>query len=420
MRLRRPPIFYGWRVVVAGAVCLFTAYGFGFYPLTVAFKDIQAEFEVSRGILSGAIAIFGIITAIGFLLAGRFCDKFGAPRVMRVSVPLVGLGIVLVGLTHNVVQLYAAFAIYSIGLSGVSLVPINVLVSTWFGDKRGRAVGLLSAGVSLGGFGGPLVSGFLLTRFGWRSMFWVLGLAAWGLLVPLVLWTMKTPVRSANSGAAGVGRTSANTRTATLPFGGSFTLRRALGTHTFWLQAPALFLVSSVWVGVLSHTPNFLRDGGLSPSQAALGLGLTSAMGIWTKPLSGFLSDRLSRVALFVGFLLFQAGGVYLLARMQGGASAFLALIILGIGGGGAVPLRPLLTSQFFGNRQFGAVFGALEFAYALGGAAGPLVAGWVYDRTGSYSIAFLLFFAAYVVAIGSYCIAYYVRPKSKVELRHA
>lgn len=386
--------------------------------MTVAFKDIQAEFEVSRTILSGIIAIFGIITAIGFLLAGRFCDRFGAPRVMRFSVPLVGLGIVLVGLTQNVVQLYVAFAIYSVGLSGVSLVPINVLVSTWFGDKRGRAVGLLSAGVSLGGFGGPLVSGFLLTLFGWRPMFWVLGLTAWGLLIPLVAWIMKTPVRTANSGAAGVDRATTNTRTAALPFGGSFTLRQVLGTHTFWLQASALFLVSSVWVGVLSHTPNLLRDGGLSPSQAALGLGLTSAMGIWAKPLSGFLSDRLSRVALFVGFLLFQAAGVFLLTRMQSDASAFLALIILGIGGGGAVPLRPLLTSQFFGNQQFGAVFGALEFAYALGGAAGPLVAGWVYDQTGSYLVAFLLFLAAYVVAIGSYCIAYYLRPKSTVAVQ--
>ncbi|MBF8264348.1 MAG: major facilitator superfamily MFS 1 [Dehalococcoidia bacterium] len=416
---RKPQKYYGWWVVVASAVCLFTAYGFGFYPLTVAFKDIQGEFEVSRGMLSGAIAIFGIITAIGFLFAGRFCDKFGAPRVMRVSVPLVGLGIILVGLTQNVVQLYAAFAIYSVGLSGVSLVPINVLVSMWFGDKRGRAVGLLSAGVSLGGFGGPLVSSFLLTRFGWRPMFWVLGLAAWGLLVPLVVWIMKTPPRATNSGTACVDPSSINTKIRSFSFGASFTLRQALGTSTFWLQSSALFLVSSVWVAVLSHTPNLLRDGGLSPGRAALGLGLASAMGIWAKPLSGFLSDRLSRVGLFLGFVLFQAVGVFLLTRAQGGASAFLALIILGIGGGGAVPLRPLLTSQFFGNLQFGAVFGALELAYALGGAIGPLVAGWVYDQTGSYLMAFFLFLAAYVVAIGSYCIAYYTRPKSKVAVQN-
>lgn len=381
----------------------------------MAFKDIQADFGVNRAILSGAIAIFGIITAIGFLLAGRFCDKFGAPCVMRVSVPLVGLGIVLVGLAQNVVQLYAAFAIYSIGLSGVSLVPINVLVSTWFGDRRGRAVGLLSAGVSLGGFGGPLFSGFLLTRFGWRPTFWILGLAAWGLLIPLVAWIMKSPPRATDSETARVSRVATSTEAAAISFQRSFTLRQALGTSTFWLQALALFLVSSVWVGVLSHTPNLLRDGGLSPSRAALGLGLASAMGIWAKPLSGLLSDRLSRVVLFVGFLLFQAAGVFLLTRLQGPASVYLALVILGIGGGGAVPLRPLLTSQFFGNRQFGAVFGALEFAYALGGAIGPLVAGWVYDQTGSYLMAFLLFMAAYVVAIGSYLVAYYLRPKSKV-----
>ena len=330
---------------------------------------------------------------------------------MKWSAPIVGLGIILVGYTHSLWQLYAAYTVISIGVSGVSLVSVNVLVSRWFGEKRGQAVGWLSTGVSLGGFGGPLAAGFLLTNFGWRTVFIILGLSAWALLLPILIWMVKdAPLVESRDKVNAL--FSPGLEAQASPTYLSFTLRQALGTITFWLQALALLLVSSAWVGIVTHSVNFLRDRGMSPGGAALGLGLTSAMGMWAKPLSGYLSDRLSRIALFVGFLLFQAAGVFLITRMQGEMSAYLALVVLGIGGGGAVPLRPLLTSQFFGSLQFGALFGALELAYGLGATVGPLLAGWVFDQTGNYTPAFYLFLGAYGLAITSFLLAYYLRPR--------
>ena len=173
-----PPghVFYGWTVVTAAGLILFMAYGTQ-YAFGVFFAALVEEFGWSRASVSGVFSLYAAVYSGFALVAGRLTDRWGPRTVIAIGGALLGAGLVAMSRVGALWQPYLLYGtIAALGMS-TAYVPCNATVARWFTRRRGLAVGLASAGGSLGTLALPPVAHFLVSRLGWRWSYVVFGLA---------------------------------------------------------------------------------------------------------------------------------------------------------------------------------------------------------------------------------------------------
>ena len=189
-----------------------------------------------------------------------------------------------------------------------------------------------------------------------------------------------------------------------------WTLATALRTSLFWFVALGFPFVLLARVGVRTHQVAYLTDIGIDMMAAATALGLTAGTAIIGRLATGYLADRTPKRFLAVISFALEAAGVIILMRVKSMKMVWLYVIVFGIGFGGEPTIRPLLIGELFGSASFGAVFGAMQSVIQVGTAIGPLLAGYIFDTTASYHLAFIIFLIAYLLAI--IAILFAKRPK--------
>jgi MFS family permease len=258
-------------------------------------------------------------------------------------------------------------------------------VAKWFTRRRGLAIGLASAGGSLGTFVLPPVAHVVVSRLGWRWAYVVFGVAVLLALNALAVLMRRDPE---TIGLRPDG--DASSRSATAP-PEAWTARRAMRTRAFWL----LFAVfSTTWITVfvpLVHLVPMARGLGVPPLLAATLVSALGAAALVGRLLMGGASDRIGRrAALAVALALQSAAFVgFALARELPGLYA--ASLLFGFSYGAGSTLFPAAVADYFGREQAASLAGLL-FALAGSMAAwGPFAAGVIYDRAGSYQLAWWL-----------------------------
>lgn len=396
-------IFYGWWLVVAGIICLLLAGGIGYYSFGAFFIPLIDEFGWSRAQLSLAMTIACLIGLAGPLV-GMWVDKYGARRVMALGALVTGGSFALLGLTGSLWYFYAIYLILALGLVGILNIPVTKVVSSWFVERRGLAIGITLAGFGLGGlFMIPLAS-YLISILGWRAAYCLLGLLICVVLIPLSVFIIRESPE--DKGLLPNGKASAGQAKLPLTVKAQednlqgWSLAGALRTPAYWLIAAALTLAYLGTASVIAHIIPFFEDRGISPQLAATILGLATGVSIFGRVAAGYIADRVAIKYVIMFCFLLQIVGLLLLLGTMSMTMVWLFVIVFGIAIGGMFALEPLLMSQYFGLASFGAIYGGLWALVALGFAGGPPLAGYIFDVTGSYDLAFILFIAATLVAI--------------------
>jgi cyanate permease len=187
-----------------------------------------------------------------------------------------------------------------------------------------------------------------------------------------------------------------------VPAAPALDLRDALRTRSFWILAGVLFVFYFYYLGVTQHLVAFVSDLGYSDARAAASLSFTVALGILAKLGMGLLADRVrARSALWLNFAVLAAGSLLLLGA---GAPRLLAafLVAHGVAVAAENVVLPLVVAECFGVRHLARIYGALMLTLFPGGVLGPLFAGAVFDRAGSYAPAFATFAALNALALGA------------------
>ncbi|HEX9000519.1 MAG TPA: MFS transporter [Blastocatellia bacterium] len=380
-----------WLVVSASSVGLFLHFGsllvnaFG-----VMLTSLCDEFGWSRGQVSLGFTLATLTAMLTMPLTGWLTDRLGARRPILVCTAIFGaLYASLVFLTPQLWHLYAVFLVLGLVGPGTSAVPHASLISRWFTERRGLALGVAMCGTALGGVIWPKATQELLDRFGWRNTYAISGAAVLLIAVPLMMLLLKDPPATAR-----LSRQDSNNAQAD-----GLTRGEALRGSLLWLLIFAFFVISMSIQACMIHLVPLLKDRGMTPGNAALVASVMGAAGMAGRLGMGYLLDRLPAERVpSVAFGL-VAAGIFVLFAGATGTAAYFAAALIGFGYGAESATIPYLVSRYFGLRSFGEIYSYLFITVPLGGALGPALMGLGFDRTGSYQLTLLACGVATVIA---------------------
>jgi len=405
--LKKPRVFYGYWIVAVTFLCLFVTSGCGFFCFSLFVKPLQAELGWGRGGIMVAFTLFLLVQGAASPFIGRIIYLFEARKVIAIGALVAGLGFVLLTWVNSLWYFYLSYIIMGIGMTAMGHIPTSTIVSNWFVKWRGTAIGIMSTGIGAGGFAmAPLVGGYLIPNFGLRTTYLVLAVLTWVLIIPLALLVIKR--KPADMGLYPDGRQATDTVIAaetSSPGNRGLTLRMALATSGFWLMAVAYFAGGFSSVGIVQNQAPFLDDIGFPIATAAGALGGVGLGSLIGKFVFGSLCDRIQPKYAYAIALSIQAIGILILINIKPASPMvmiWLFVALTGLGAGGWLPTMSMLVSTNFGLATYGLIFGTVNIAQSIGVAAGPLMAGFMFDTMGTYQWAFIIFLSLFAISIPS------------------
>jgi len=376
--------FYGWVIAGCAFFTLLVTNGLTFAGITVFDESMLREFGWSRGTLKFRDLLTMGLAGLLSPLAGAIADKYGVKRLMAFGAATLVAALLLYGRVGSALQMYGVHILFAVVLSTCGIVMAVILVSRWFVARRGTATGIAMVGTSMGGALFPALGGMLVGPYGWRSSLMFYAVFPAVLLVVILLLVRERPgdmgLKPLGAGEAGP---------AGAPAAG-VDYSEAVRSRTFWLIAAAGSMTFYAILGISSHVFLYLRGEGFDVQTAARGLSWMFLMGLTGKFLFGYLADLFDHKRVLLVNLGIMFAGSLALASMN--TALFWPFVIcFGLGWGGIYTLLQLLTMDAFGLKAAGRVLGTRTVIDACGGGLGPWVTGWLFDRTGSYQVPFLV-----------------------------
>ena len=383
-------LFYGWVILAVAFLLIMTGVGL-IFSFAVFLPPLQDAFGWGRSTISATVLINWLVFGICSFGAGVLSDRFGTRVVALVGGVLFGAGIILASAITEIWHLYLTFGVLAGAGISAFYVPLTSTATRWFTRRRGLAVAIVSAGNGLGILVMSPLARVLISAFGWRSTFVMLGLLAWGISVPGALLIRNRPEDlgvTAHGGKA----------TERAP---GMTSRGALRSRAFWLIALTHFLCCAGHSGPIFHMVAHAMDLGIAKLTAATILGWSGATSIVGRIGTGILADRYGVKIILVSVLALQAAMVASYLAAHHVVSLYLVATFFGVAYGGIMPLYALLAREYFGDRVMGTAYGAILFISSIGMGLGSYAGGWAFDLFGSYHLLYVTSTVIAVAAIG-------------------
>lgn len=373
-----------WRILLIAFAVLFFGFSAPAYALPFLYPEVIAEFGWTREqatLLASAKYLTGAVASI---LVGRFLDLTGVWIALLLSISIGGLALVGFLFIGDLTTYYIAGVMLGIAGPG-AMVTVFVMMARTFREAQGTATGIALLGTGLGGVVMPLVTAALIGAVGWRAGMALLSLGIWLIAIPLLIYGMRAvPVERADNPTPAASDKPAD--------GGPITyIGRLMRGHTFWLLSLAFFLVTIVDQALVQHQVLMFNDAGVSPEMAALGVSLIGLLSMAGRILAGTVLDRYSNRGLALFYLLLTV--VALLCLFLTNPAVFALFIVLrALAHAGVMIDGPVLGRHCFGVRHLGVLLGLFTAMANIGSATGPWLMARLFDQTGSYDNALLLF----------------------------
>ena len=383
--------YYGWIMLLSLfiiSIILFGLYGsFG-----VFFKPLQEDFDWNRALISAMYSLFLLLSGVFAILVGWALDRYGPRMIYIVMGVFTGLGLLL---SSQVSEPWHLFITYSLLLAiGVGSVWTTSMATTsrWFVKRRGLALGLIAASGGIGMIIVPPVSAFLISGYGWRNSFLVLALVAFSIIIPCALLLRKYSGSVADypeDEKLEVADFNSPRIKNTNELGG-YSLFQAVKTRNFWLICSVWFFTGVCVFIVMAHIVPHAIDLGITSLRAASILSLIGGFMIVGALLVGKVSDNIGRKQATMICVLLMAGTMLWLIVSSNLWMFYLFAVVFGFSYGGFAPPLSALMGDSFGTDHIGLIMGVIEIGWGAGCAVGPALAGYLFDVTGNYVIAFL------------------------------
>ncbi len=374
-------------VAAALFVSLFLLWGSCFNTFGVFFLPLVNEFHVTHASVSLLSTILVLLSGAIAPLSGWLLERVGTKLVMSAGALLAGVALLGISAADSFTRLALCYVVLGIGLGASTWLPASIVITNWYRSRPGTALGIITAGMELGGMLMTLLAAHEIQVAGWRIAYLILAIPIFVIVVPVILAVVELAPgrdREADNQANGSGIAAAE----------------AVRTISFWLAAAALFAYGLGVGGSFVHLVPYLGNAGYSEREASFALSLALGLMVVGKPVMGILGDRFGgRQTLTLGWIIFGGSTLMMLEARQ--VQLLVAAICLyGMTLATAIALLPVVLKDLFGLRSLGTLMGWLILFQTLGVAVGPILSGRLFDLTGGYTESFaisggLIFIAA-------------------------
>lgn len=392
---QRTPFYYGWVILGVAGLAVFSSGPGQTYTFSVFLDPIIEDTGWSRTQITSMYAA-GSLTAAGLIiLVGRLLDRFGARWVLTAVVILFGFAALWMSQVDSALDLYLGFAaIRTLGQGAMTMVP-TTLVAIWFVRRRAQATSLAVIGGAVSAATLPIVAHLLISRYGWQGGWVGLAIGIWAImLLPALLLVRRSPESvgllpdGVHASAAEQAQNSSD----------GFTLAEAMHTRAFWFLLLAGSSFSLIGTALTFHNVSLLTGKGLDPAIAAGVLSVMALVSLSSNLLAGVLNDRYPNRLVLAGAQVLLVGAMLFTFVISATWMAFVYGALLGVGQGFGMNTITVIWPNYFGRKRLGSIRGVAMTSTMAFAALGPLPFSVLYDVSGSYSLAILVFLVLPVI----------------------
>lgn len=384
---RERPTRHAW-IMLGGAFLAFSIGASLMHAYTVFLLAFIAEFGWTRAEASLAYSVAQLVAGLSSPLVGYLVDRLGPSRMILLGSGLLVTGLVgtsQAGALWQVVLLYGV--VMTVGANCLGLLVFVPLVAGLFPGRRGMSISVLQSANAFGRAVSAPVSQMLISGVGWRAATLVEAAALALVTLPLAaLFRRKAPATTIAPAAATI-------------TGQQWTLAEAVRTRRFWVLFLVYALTSVGSFLVSLHQIAFAVDAGFDPLYAAGVLGAGAFLALPGVILTGTLSDHIGRersALLAYGISIIGVLCALAISSPDDHLLLWLHGVLFGLTWGARGPAITAKTADLFPGPRLGTILGVITVGSGLGAALGSWGAGWVFDLSGSYRLAFVLSIAAY------------------------
>lgn len=390
--MRKCKIFYGWIVVIGCMMLAAASTGFLSYFNALFVQQVTEDIRVSRTRYM-AYATFSSLTTMIFMpFAARLFRKIPMKRLLYIGGALGALSQIIYSVASNVIMFYVGGIIAGVATCLYGAIPIAILTSNWFYEKKGIATGLAFAGTGIVSAVFTPVVQYMIDNFGYRAAYRFIAICimafvgiATGLLIKIdPTETGELPLgKEATTEKQQYQREYVRT---------GFAKEQILHTKTFWLFATAIFLIGSFTMATQQQLVAYWQEEGNSSEWSAMMYSVTMTVAIFAKIGLGFVYDKLS---VKTASVLICGTGVLdyiLLIAFTQGKMVIVPAALFGTVIAMQVIVTTYVTNRLFGEKEYGYIYGIMNPVLYCGVALGIPASAAIYECVGTYKIPWLLF----------------------------
>ena len=362
-------------------------------------SEVTGE-EVLRQELKLKDAITLWSTAVFAFIAGIIIDRVGVRALMISGMFLLSATFYFYAQSDSLIDMYVIHIFQGMVLSMSGMVINVVLISKWFNDNRGLAIGVLLAGTSVGNGIFPQINTYLLTISDgdWRQVM------MWLALIPLAyIPVLLAFIKEKPEDVAVKEDDQASNDFKASSIEGGFTLQQTLKSANFWFLSVMAFCTFYSILAMIGHVFLMLDGQGYSPQISATGVSIIFIGGFIGKVISGKLAEMIGRKIVLVGGVAMMLLGSLLIVSSifyKNPLLIWIGLTLYGTGWGGLYTLIQLLVADLFGLIAIGKIMGVINIIDTIGGGLGPIITAVIYDSTQNYLLPFLVISALLLIAL--------------------
>lgn len=374
----------GWRVLLAG---LFINLTIGvLYSWSVIKKALVQDWNWSNSDASLPYTIAIVVWGFTLLIAGRMQDKIGPRKVVTIGAILTGVGLILSSFMHSVPLLGISFGV--LAGTGISFAYSSVTPPAlkWFHpSKKGMVTGIVVSGMGLASLYIAPLTTLLLHNFGISKTFLILGIFILCVATPLAQF-LKNPPEGYVPPAPKSDKNNKSAESVAV----NYEWTKMIKTKQFYYLWIMFALASSAGLMIIGNIATIAK----TQANYENGFYFVAILAIFNavgRLAGGFLSDKIGRIKTMMIMFALQGLNMAFFANYDTVALITLGTALAGIGYGSLLAIFPSTVADFYGMKNLGMNYGVLYTAWGIAGAIGPIIAGIVVDKTGTYNLAYII-----------------------------
>lgn len=401
-------LFYGWWIVVACFFLMFAGVGILINTYGVLFGAIISDMGFSRGGLGLYFTLMALALMVASPILGKILVKYNAQIVITICVVVSGLGFIAFSQATQLWHFYVIAIIVGLFGAGTSTLPSSMMLTNWFNDKRGLAMGIAFTGSGIGGMVCNPLAQYVINNYSWQMSYVVLGIIFLAVTLPFALFVIK--LFPSLKGLAPLGSTGDETDQAASVKG--LTTKEASSNVLFWLLGLAFFTVLLLQVGIQNNIPIFMQDLGHSATFAASVMAVYMGLLVIGKMFLGTFLDKFGPKVGVTFCLVLMIAALFFFINGQPLIMVGLFVLAFAFGSPITTVYPSYVIGHLFGNLDYGTIYGIMNIFITLGLAFAMPITGAVYDKFGTMVPVWYGFMAVAAVALGLFYFILSRQPK--------